>query len=339
MISVFLYAFNSIMPMFVLMILGYFLKRIGLFNDGFLKTANSFVFRVCLPVLLFYNIYNIDSLSDINWNVVWYSLAISVLLFILGYVLARFFVKDPAQKGVLLQCTYRSNFAIVGISLTQLIGGTQGVATAAVISAFTIPAYNILAVLSLTIFIKHGANDKIIIRETLKKIVTNPLIIGVFVGIVFLLLRQIVPVNTEGKLCVSLKDTTPFLYVAIKNVASMASPLALVVLGGQFCFSAVRGMLPQIIAGTSLRLVVAPVIGLGIAIFCTERLGLFGFGPTEYSAFVSLFATPVAVSSAIMAGEMDNDEQYAGQLVVWTSLLSMGTIFLAVVVLRTFGLL
>ena len=118
----------------------------------------------------------------------------------------------------------------------------------------------------------------------------------------------------------------------------MASPLALIVLGGQFVFSAAGKMLREIVLGTAWRTVLSPAIGLGLAILL-NRLGLLRFGPAEYTALVALFGTPVAVSSAIMAGEMGNDEQLAGQYVVWTSLASMFTIFLFVVLLRSMGLI
>lgn len=59
----------------------------------------------------------------------------------------------------------------------------------------------------------------------------------------------------------------------------------------------------------------------------------------EFPALVAMFGSPVAVSSAIMAGSMGNDEQLAAQLVVWTSLLSIVTIFVTVCLLMWMGLI
>ena len=109
-------------------------------------------------------------------------------------------------------------------------------------------------------------------------------------------------------------------------------------LGGQFTFSAVKGMLKEIVIGTVWRIVAAPVIGIVVAAVLSS-LGILNFDITVYPALVALFGSPVAVSSAIMAGEMDNDEQLASQLVVWTSVGSMFTIFLLVVGMKYAGLL
>ena len=208
-------------------------------------------------------------------------------------------------------------------------------AVAAILSAFTIPFFNILAVISLSLFVS-GEGKKVDIRDILKKIVTNPLIIGVCIGLVALVIRSFIPVKEDGSLAFSLSGSLTFLYTAVGNVSKIASPLALIVLGGQFTFSAVRGMLKEIVIGTVWRIVAAPVIGIVVAAALSN---LLQFDNTVYPALVALFGSPVAVSSAIMAGEMENDEQLASQLVVWTSVGSVVTIFLLVVGLKSAGLL
>ena len=113
----------------------------------------------------------------------------------------------------------------------------------------------------------------------------------------------------------------------------------MIVLGGQFEFSAVRGMTKEIVVGTVWRIILAPLIGIGLAVILSKFTDLFVFGADVYPALIALFATPVAVSSAIMAGEMKSDEQLATQLVVWTSIGSIFTIFIIVFVLMNAGLL
>lgn len=137
----------------------------------------------------------------------------------------------------------------------------------------------------------------------------------------------------------TIKDDLTFIYNTLDNLKQVATPLALVVLGGQFEFSAVKGMSKEIIVGTVFRTVIAPLIGVGCAVLLSEFTTLVDFGQTEYPALIALFGTPVAVSSAIMAGEMGNDEQLAGQLVVWTSICSIVTLFAQVLLLMSFGLL
>ncbi|MDE6612956.1 MAG: AEC family transporter, partial [Clostridia bacterium] len=129
------------------------------------------------------------------------------------------------------------------------------------------------------------------------------------------------------------------LYTAVKDLKAIASPLALIVLGGQFEFSAVKGMTKEIIVGTAWRIVIAPLIGIGVAFLLSRYTDLFTFGTDIYPTLIALFGTPVAVSSAIMAGEMKSDEQLATQLVVWTSICSIVTIFVTVFILMAGGLL
>lgn len=337
MFDIFMYAINAVMPIILLIVLGYVLKLIGFLSAEFLKAANKFVFRVCLPCLLFYNVYNVSDLGAIRWDVVWYCLAVIAVMFVLGLLIVRFLITDPKQKGVVLQCVFRSNFAIIGIPLSEALGGPEGVAVAAILSAFTIPFFNILAVVALSLFVS-GEGKKVDVRDILKKIVTNPLIIGVCVGLLALIVRAFVPVRSDGSLAFSISESLTFLYTAIGNVSKIASPLALIVLGGQFTFSAVKGMLKEITIGTVMRIVVTPVLGIAAAAMLSD-MGVFRFDNTVYPALVALFGSPVAVSSAIMAGEMENDEQLASQLVVWTSVGSMLSIFLLVVAMKYAGLL
>jgi predicted permease len=175
--------------------------------------------------------------------------------------------------------------------------------------------------------------------EVMKKIATNPLIIAVALGLASLGLRSLMPLGENGLPVFSLRGSLPFLYKALQQLAGVASPLALIALGGMFSFAAARGMLSEIIFGTLGRLVLAPVIGLGGAYLLGKVYPKLAFTPGVYPALVALFGSPVATTSAIMAKEMHNDEQLASQLVVWTSVLSIFTIYITVILLRSAHLL
>ena len=165
----------------------------------------------------------------------------------------------------------------------------------------------------------------------------NPIILGVVAGLVCLVIRSI-ETSVFGKVVFSIQRDLKFVHTAVKNLSSLASPFALVVLGGQFVFSAVKGLLKEISIGIVWRIVLAPIIGLGCAMLLSKT-GIFVCGANEYPALLALFGSPVAVSSAIMAEQMHNDEQLATQLVVWTSICSIVTIFAFVCVLMSMGLL
>ena len=337
-LEIFLFAFNAITPIVLLILLGFFLKKIGLFNDGFLQTANKFVFNCSLPVLLFYNVYNIGNLGEIQWDTVLFALAVIFSFFVCGFIFSKFFIRDRRQKGVIWQAFYRSNFAIIGIPLAEALGGNDGVAIASILSAFSIPVFNALAVVSLSVYTSSDGGNKIQVKEIFVKIAKNPLIIGVLTGFVVLGIRSFIPTDNAGISVFSIKDNLPFLYDAIGMVARIASPFALIVLGGKFRFDAIKELKNQIFAGTFARIIFAPVTGIVMAVIA-EKTGLTDFTAGHFAAFVALFGSPVAVSSAIMASQMDNDGQLANQILVWTSIGSVFTVFGAVLVLKGIGML
>lgn len=325
------FAINAIAPIVILIMLGYVLKRIKFLDEGWFKKGNKFVFRVCLPVLLFMNVYNIESLSEIDWSVVMYAELIILLVFILGLILVRYTIPEDKQKGVILQCVFRSNYAIIGIPLAESLGGAEAMGIASVLSAFSIPTFNILAVIALTMYNKDENGQKKGLGDTLKAIATNPLILGVVSGLIVLVIRELIPLNVDGTLAFSIKENIPFLYTALSNLSKISSPLALIVLGGQFDFAAVKDLRKQIVIGTAARVVVVPLLAISTAFLLSTYTDVLDFGASVYPALIALFGSPVAVSSAIMAQEMENDGVLAGQLVVWTSIASIFTIFFFVV--------
>lgn len=367
MFDVFVTSVNAVVPIILLILLGYLLKRFKFLNQNFIKTGNKFVFKVCLPCMLFINIYDkMDSFADIRWDVVLYSVIAICAIFALGLLTAVLTTKKNERRGVILQCSFRSNFAIIGLTLVERLGGDTGIA--GIISAFSIPVFNILAVVALSVFTEkerpalqsslsegeqpsfgeEGAQSspgvtavksKHSLKNILLNIVKNPLIIGVVTGLVFVGIREIERACCGGEVVFSFSGDVKFLYTAVSDLKAIASPLALVVLGGQFEFSAVRGMTKEIVVGVAWRILLAPLLGIGVAILLSNYTNLFTFGPEIYPTLIALFGTPVAVSSAIMAGEMKNDEQLATQLVVWTSVCSIVTIFATVFVLMSCGLL
>ena len=330
-------AVNAVVPIVILIVLGYFLKKKKFISEDFVKTGNKLVFKVCLPCMLFINVYNIESFAAIQWDIVLYAVLATFVIVILGLVTAVLTTDVKERRGVLWQCTFRSNFAIIGLPLAGALGNSDAMGVAAVLSAFTIPLFNILGVVALSVFLKKEEKGSNNVRDILLNIVKNPLIIGVVLGLVCLVIRS-VQMEVFGEVVFALNKQTPFLYTALNNLKSIASPLALIVLGGQFEFSAVKGLFKEIVTGTVWRIVLAPLIGVGGAVLISS-MGLLSCGVNEFPALIALFGSPVAVSSAVMAGAMDNDEQLATQLVVWTSICSVATIFLTVCVLMGAGLL
>lgn len=323
----FLFALEAVLPIILTVSIGYFLKRIKFINADFAKQANRLVFRLFLPAMLFLNVYKIENIADFDFGYVLYALVAICLIFPLAMVAVVFITKDGARRGALLQNSFRSNFALIGMPLAISLFGSEGGAAAAVLSAFSIPVFNILAVISLSIFQKDGEKPKI--SSILLNIAKNPLIISIMSGVLVLLLRLLFVRLDIG---FRLSDITP-VFKVIESLSAVATPLALIVLGAQFEFSAISSLKKEIIFGTLTRIVIVPMICLGIAYVFFKST----FNGAHFAAYVALFASPVAVSSVPMAQEMNSDATLAGQLVVWTTLLSSVTVFAFTYILSILG--
>lgn len=327
-----IFSLNVVLPIILVVALGYVLKKLKFFNKEFLSQANKLVFKVLLPVMLFVNIYNINGLDDIRWDICLYAILGIVGLFLIGLIIVLLFIKDPKKKGVILQCVFRSNYAIIGIPLAEMVFPNGGAAVASVVSAVSIPVFNILAVISLSIFLNQekSVSLKEKIKDVLIKICKNPLIHGILVGLVVLLVRELfVSLNIDFRISTHLV----FLDKALNWLKNITTPLALIVLGGQFEFAAVKKLWKEIVLGVSLRTIIAPTLGLVIAYIAYPS-----FDGACFAALLALFGSPVAVSSAIMATQMKNDDELAGQLVVWTTITSSFTIFAIITILKSIGI-
>lgn len=330
-------ALNAVLPIILMIALGWVLRQKHFFGDGFLQGGNKLVFKLCLPSMLFVNIYQIPSLQDIRWDIVVYVAVALCVIFAMGTAIALATTRVPDRRGVIAQCIFRSNYAIIGMPLAAALGGQEAEAVAAVLSAVAVPILNVLAVISLSAFVHQDDSGKTSIKHILLDIVKNPLIQGVAAGMLCLVLRWL-QMELFGEVVFSLGIHTKPVFTVLESLKAVTTPLALIVLGGQFAFSAVKALRKEIIVATFSRVILAPLVGIGGAILLS-KLGFLHCGTAQYPALVALFASPVSVSSAIMASQMHNDEQLATQLVVWTTAASGITVFLISCGLMAAGLI
>lgn len=330
-------ALNAVLPIVLLSVIGYFLKRIGFLTKQFSQIGSKLVFKVCLSSTLFINVYNIRNFSEIPVDIVMYCLAIIVVLFLLGLATTLLVTRTPQKRGVITHAVFRSNFAIIGLSLASALGGDHAMQVASVVSVFAIPLYNVLGVISLSIFTGRAGQKKSF-WVFIKEILTNPMILGAILGGLCVLIR-ILQTAILGDVKFSITKDLPFVYETVNMLKKMTTPLALLVLGAQFEFSAVKGLLKEILFGTVWRLIFAPLLGIGTAFLLSRYTGFISVGVDHYPALIALFGSPVAVSTAVIASEMGGDEQLATQLVVWTSLGSVFSIYTTVCIMMAFGLL
>jgi predicted permease len=223
---------------------------------------------------------------------------------------------------------FRSNYAIIGIVLAESIADKEGALVASLVTLVTIPLSNILSTVALIIFVEDGTQGNMFFK-VLKKVVTNPLIIGVLLGILFLVVRL---AFEKAGIGFRLSSNLPFLYKFLNYIADIASPVALITLGGLFEFGYFSGLKKLVFTGVVGKLVVVPLLALATGII------FFDFTGAEYATLIGVYASPVAVSSAVMAKEMKNDDTLANQIVVWTTIFSGITLFAIVFLFKSMNI-
>ncbi len=308
----FLLSFNVVFPIAVLMALGYFIKRIKLVNEGTVKQINNVIFKVFLPVMLFKNVYDSEIGEVFNWKLVAYTLTAVIISIVLPFILVPLFEKQNSKRGVMIQAMFRSNFVIFGIPITEALCGSAATGVAAVLIAVVVPIYNFAAVIALEVFNGNKPN----FLKICKGIVTNPLIIASVLGLL---------VNFIGL------DFPQIVEKSLSSIGSIATPLALIILGASINFGTVSKNISHLAIGIAVKLAVLPAAALLIAAF------VFGFRGAELSIMMSLFASPTAVSSFTMAQQMGGDSDLACQLVMFGTVASILTMFLWVFTFVSLG--
>lgn len=322
-----IFALEAVSPIIMMVALGYIIKRIGYVKQEHAEILNKLVFRLFLPVMLFLNVYNIETVSGLSYSYIGYTVISALIIFLVFIPIIMAVTKDNKRRGAMLQSTFRSNYALIGIPLAESLFGQAGAAVATLLSAAIIPTFNILAVIDLSIF--RNNSTKASAKKIFLDIIKNPLIISIFLGIAALGIRTLF-VNLG--IAFRLTDIEP-VFKVLKYLSSVATPLALLVLGIQFEFSAVSELRKEIIVGVFIRTAIVPLLGLGV----TYLFFRDAFSGAHFATFVAVFATPVAVSSVPMAQEMDSDVVLTGQLVIWTTLFSAFTVFIASFLLKSAG--
>ena len=190
----FILSLNAVAPIFLLMVLGYVIKKASLMDKKKFDALNKVVFRIFLPVLLFYNIYSTSIERLFNPRLVVFCLIGIFAVFALASALVPLIIPDDRRRGVIIQGIFRSNYAVLGVPLLSYIFGKSDAELASVMVAVVVSAFNVLAVVALQRYCSRKADFKNVLLGVLK----NPLIIGCITGLVFLLLKIRLPSAIES---------------------------------------------------------------------------------------------------------------------------------------------
>ena len=304
-------SFHVVLPLFICIALGYFLRRINMYDEATLKKLNKLCFKVFLPIYLFNNVYTTDLADAFNAKLLVFAVAAILVLFAVLMAVIPRLEKEDARRGVIIQGIFRSNFALFGLPVAISLCGEAKAGPTSLLVGIIVPVFNVLAVVTLETF--RGGKPSI--KKIAKGIAANPLIIASVLGILCNLAGLHLPAALE-------KSAT--------DLGRVATPLSLVALGGDFKFGKVKGYLRQLSIAVAGKLVISPLIMIIAGI-------LLGFRNEMLVPILIMFGAPTAVSSYPMAQQMDGDGELAGQIVVFTSGLAILTIFVWIFVLKQMG--
>ena len=311
----FIYSINVTMPIFLVMVIGYILKQIGMLNDNFVTVANKFNFKVTLPFMLFKDIAGVDIKAVFDIKYVLFCAIVSTICFWVVWGTAKLLVRDKTIRGAFVQSSFRGSAAVMGLAFIQNIYGSSAMGPLMIVSA--VPLYNIFSVIVLT----FEANDstridkKAKIRQAGINICKNPIILSILAGLIVGLLGIQFP---------TLVNKT------VSNVAQMATPLALITIGAGFEGRKALAKIAPTMAASMIKLVLQPLVFLPVAAW-------MGFSGEKMIAILIMLASPTTPSCYIMAKSMNNDEVLTASVIVTTTLMAAFTLTGWIFLLKTLG--
>lgn len=305
------FAINATMPLFILIAFGYFLRKVKVLNEGFLSVADKFNFKVTLPVLLFVDLSGADFVESFDLKFLLFCALTTSVIFWGTWGLASAFIKDKSKRGEFVQACYRSSAAVMGIALIANIYGASTMSGMMILGC--VPLYNIYAVIVLQATSPNGTKGNM--KKTLLALCKNPILIGLFLGFI----SSIIGIHYPEVISKSLN-----------NIARMASPLALICIGGEFNFKSAKSVLKYSVTASIVKIVVLPVVFVTIAI-------LMGFRNEQLVAIFVMLAGATTPSAFVMAKQYGNEGMITASTVVITTLGSILTLTLFVFILKNFG--
>lgn len=310
-----IFSLNATIPIFIMMILGYVLKKIKLLDNATSKKINQFSFKILLPALLFMDLSTADFLSIWDTKYVLFCFVVTVLSILISLALSCF-NRDKTERGEFIQASYRSSAAILGIAFVNNIYGNSTMASLMIIG--TVPLYNIIAVIVLSITSpekQKNISSKELFFKTFKDVVTNPIILGIAAGIIWSLLKIPQPVIMSK---------------SISYLGNMASPLSLISLGALFNVSDAKTKFPISIFITFIKLILFCTIFLPVSIW-------LDFTGEKLISILVMLGSATTGSCFTMAKNMGHKGIVTSCSVMLTTLFSSLTLTFWLFLLKTLG--
>ena len=305
-----IFSLEATMPVFLLIVLGYFFEKVHILDKALANQMNRFAFQIALPVLVFQDLAQQDFAKAWNGKYVLFCFVITLASIGIAFLLSLP-MHDKAERGEFIQATYRSSAAILGLAFIINIYGSSGMAPLMIIG--TVPLYNVAAVIILTLTSsekKAGA-----IKQSLIGILTNPILIGIVVGLFWSVCHLPYPV-IFGKV--------------VQSVANLATPLSLIAMGAAFEFHSMRRVWKQTLVATFMKLVGFVALFMPLAI-------RMGFRNSYIVALLVMMGSATTVSSYVMAINMHHKGELSAAVVSLTTVVSAFTLTMWLFIMKSHG--
>ena len=306
-------ALTAVLPMFIMLALGCFLRKIDLLDEHSLNKMNKMCFKTFLAINVYYNICNVNIAEVFNAKLLGYAILTQFVILGISLIAALFTEKTKKRRGALAHGIFHTNFVIFGTLIGTALCGEGNIGSIALLIAIIVPVQNVFSVILLELFREGG---KISFKKTFGGVIKNPYVIAALAGFATQLIHFHYPAVLGN---------------VLRDLGRCGTPVALIVMGGLFNFGAIRDNVKPIIVGIVFRLIIVPAIMIAVTI-------ALGFHGADFIALMCIFIAPCATTSFNLASAMDSDADLAAQLVVFTSLVSLGTIFMWIFMLSRMGI-
>ncbi len=308
----FMLALNVVFPMFVYMAAGFFIRKAGLFSEENFRKLGSLNFKCFIPLILFYNVYNAELEDIFQRDILLFALVLILAVFFLAWGLCRFFIPDRRDAVSVAHCIYHSNYVLFGLAIAGTLCRGNGLATISAMAAIIVPVFNVLAVIIFSV----STREEVHVGQVIANIFKNTVVDAGIIGVVFNL--------------VGIHHLPQIIDTPINVLGTMATPVALIALGGILTFNSMRDHRRSLTITVIIKLVAVPVGALALAI-------LFGFRGDLLIVILAIFAAPADVSSTPIATQLGGNGKLTGEIVASSSIFSLLSIFLFTLLLSTFG--
>ena len=310
-----IFSLNIVLPIFFLIVIGFFLEKKGLLTKEFRDRATTLVFYVALPASFINSVASADIRGSFHVSFVLYMVITTLIFFLVIWASFIRLIPDRDQISAAVHGAFRGNFAYIGLAILQSLMNTDVLPASIMIITFVIPLYNVLAVIVLAHYDHSGT--KVTVGSQLKALITNPLIIGILIGLPFSLFSIPLPFVVSKTL---------------SYLSQLATPLALLLIGANLKPETFFGKPRALFLASFTKIVAAPLI-------FTVLAGLLGFRGEELATIFTVYAVPSATNSYIMSRKMNGDADLSAGIIMATSLFSVITMTVGLLMIRTLGLI